>query len=94
MRILEDMYGRMDPYERFPIPDPRMKNLRALVIQNSEKLWSTLTDEQREQFEKYNEAEDEMTELLACKAFAHGFCIAVKIMCEVMGTMDVPSVDD
>ena len=53
-----------------------------------------LTDEQKDWFERCKELEGEISELQEREMFSNGFCLAVKIMAEVMATMDIPSIDD
>lgn len=53
-----------------------------------------LTNEQKEQFEKCKEAAGELPDVMEREAFANGFCLAVKIMAEVMDRMEMPSIDE
>ena len=93
MGILEDLwYGSVNPHEK-KIQNPRVKNAAALVAKNESALKDMLSDQQKEQYEKLRDCQNELTDLLKCSAFAEGFCLAVKIMAEVMSTMEIPSVD-
>lgn len=95
MGILEDLwYGSVNPYENRVDKSPRIRNTLILLAKNEHVLKATLSDEQKEQLEKIKDCQDELTDLLECNAFAEGFCLAVKIMAEVMSTMEIPSVDD
>ena len=51
-----------------------------------------LTDTQKEPYEKLQSCQNELTDLLEREAFTEGFCLAVKIMMEVVNTMEIPSV--
>ena len=53
-----------------------------------------LTEAQKGQFEKYQEAANVLSNFAEREAFANGFCRAAKIMTEVMDMMEIPSVDE
>ena len=54
MRIQEDRwYGNIEPTEDDTSPCKECKNLLELICRNEEKLKATITDEQKELFEKY-----------------------------------------
>ncbi len=53
-----------------------------------------LDKEQTDWFERCKELNGELSELQEREMFASGFCLAVRIMAEVMSTMEIPSVDD
>ena len=53
-----------------------------------------LSDAQKEEYIKLYDCQSELTDLLEREAFAEGFCLAVKIMIDVIKTMDIPSIDD
>ena len=53
-----------------------------------------LNEEQRDWYERCMELEGEISVLQEREMFASGFCLAVRIMAQVMSTMEVPSVDD
>ena len=94
MRILEEIwYGNINPQGRDTQKDPRMEQALYLVVKNEEALRSMLTDIQKEQYEKVSNCQSDLADLLERKAFAEGFCLAVKIMMDVVKTMEIPSVD-
>ena len=94
MGILEDLwYGSINLCERKEYQNARIKKVAALVAKNESALKTILSDQQKEQYEKLRDCQKELTGLLECNAFAEGFCLAVKIMAEVMSTMEIPSVD-
>ncbi len=95
MGILDELYyGNIDPRTRRVQPDTQLGKMRALLIQNENKMLAMLTDEQKDWFERCKELEDQISELQEREVFASGFCLAVRIMAEVMSTMEIPSVDD
>ena len=55
MRILEEFwYGNIEPTEYDTSSCKEYKKLLELICRNEEKLKDTMTDEQKELFEKYN----------------------------------------
>ena len=49
---------------------------------------STLTEQQKETFEKFKECQSEIIDLTARQAFADGFILATRIMIKVMDGME------
>ena len=95
MGILEELYyGNIDPHTRQVQPDTQLGKMRALLVQNENKIRAMLNEEQKDWFERCKELDGEISELQEQEMFANGFCLAVKIMAEVMNTMEIPSVDD
>ena len=91
--ILEDLwYGNVRPTERSIVRGSRLDNLMKLICQNEDDLMSGFTDKQKESFEKFKDCQSEITDYLETEAFAQGFTIAVKLMVEVMKTMEIPEV--
>ncbi len=94
MGILDELYyGNIDPRARHIQPDTQLGKMRALLIQNENKMRAMLNEEQRDWFERCKELGGELSELQEREMFAKGFCLAVRIMAEVMSTMEIPSVD-
>ena len=95
MKILEDLwYGNIDPHGRDIKKGSRMERVLSLIVKNDDTLRAMLSDVQKEQYEKVHDCQSELTDLLEREAFAEGFCLAVKIMIDVMNTMDIPSIDN
>ena len=95
MKILEELwYGNINPQGPDSQKNPRMEHALFLVVKSEEAMRAMLTDTQKEQFEKVSDRQSELTDLLERRAFAEGFRLAVKIMVDVMTTMETPSVDD
>ena len=93
MTILEDLwYGNVKPTERSIIRGSRVDNLMKLLCQNEDDLMSGLTEKQKESFDKFKDCQSEITDYLETEAFAQGFTIAVKLMVEVMKTMEIPEI--
>lgn len=95
MKILNELYyGNIDPHTRRVQPAARLDKIREKLICSEEKICSTLNKEQREWFEKCKELESELSELQEREMFEKGFCLAIKIMAEVMHTVESPPADE
>ncbi len=95
MNILEDLYyGNIDLHIRRNQSDSQLRKIQALLIQNENKMRAMLDKDQTDWFERCKELGGELSELQEREMFTKGFCLAVRIMAEVMSTMDIPSVDD
>lgn len=95
MKILEDLwYGNIDPQGRSIKKDSEVERTLSLVVKHDDALCEMLTDEQKDQYEKLHDIQNKLSCLLEQEAFAEGFCLAVKIMVEVMSTLTPASKDD
>ncbi len=93
MTILEDLwYGNVRPTERSIVRGSKLDNLMKLLCQNEDDLMSGFTEKQKESFDKFKDCQSEITDHLETEAFTQGFTIAVKLMVEVMKTMELPEV--
>ena len=85
MRILEEFwYGNIEPTEYDTSFCKEYKKLQELICRNEEKLKSTMTDEQKELFEKYNDCLREYQTITDCLIFQNSFKLGARIMVEVM----------
>lgn len=85
MDILEDLYyGNLLPQEKCAKLDDEMKELIGLLNRNEEKLTATLSDEQKETFEKYKDCNQEISEICERNAFLNGFRLGARIIIEVV----------
>ncbi len=95
MSILEELaYGHGDLHIQHVQADAQLKKIQALLIRDEEKMRSMLDKDQTDWFERCKELGGELSELQEREMFTKGFCLAVRIMAEVMSTMEIPSVDD
>ncbi len=93
MTILEDLwYGNVRPTERSIVRGSKLDNLMKLLCQNEDDLMSGLTEKQKESFDKFKDCQSEITDYLETEAFTSGFTIAVKLMVEVIKTIEIPEV--
>ena len=85
MTTLEDLYyGNISPHERYIKRGTRVDKLVKLICKNEEELNSTLTEKQKETFEKFKDCANELSSIAEREAFSTGFILATRIMAEVM----------
>ena len=85
MTTLEDLYyGNISPHERYIKRGSRVDQLVKLICKNEESLTATLTEQQKETFEKFKDCQSELSGLTERDAFRDGFILAVRIMVEAM----------
>ena len=83
MTVLEDLwYGNINPNEAILQDDKRFKSLLSLMGKNRDKLSDTLTEQQKEILEKYDDTINEMHYLAEQSAFQYGFSLGVRLMIE------------
>lgn len=85
MDTLEDLYyGNLFPHEKSAKIDDETKELLNLLNRNEEKLMATLSDGQKEIFEKYKDCNREIFEICKRQSFITGFKLGAKIIIESM----------
>lgn len=85
MKILEEMwYGNVDPVEYDAAPTEKYKEAIRLVARNEEKLLATMTDAQKELFNRFMDSQREYHTLSECLLFQNSFRLGARIMLEVM----------
>ena len=85
MRFLEEFwYGNIEPMEYDTSSYKEYKKLLELICRNEEKLRATMTDEQKELFEKYTDCIREFQTITDCLIFQNGFKLGARMMLEVM----------
>ena len=83
MKILNELwYGNIAPFEQCSRGDKRFAEMLKLVNQNREELVRSLTDNQKETLEKYEENTNEMYSVSERDAFSYGFRLGVRLMVE------------
>ena len=83
MTILEDLwYGNINPHEAILQDNKRFKSLLSLMGRNRDKLTNTLTEQQKEMLEKYDDTVNEMHSLAEQVAFQYGFSLGIRLMME------------
>ena len=85
MRILEELWcGNIEPTEYDTSSCKEYKKLQELICKNEEKLRATMTDEQKELFEKYTDCVHEFQTITDCPIFQNSFKLGARMMLEVM----------
>mgnify|MGYP004532331999 FL=1 len=85
MRLLEKFwYGNIEPTEYDTSSNKEHKKLVELIYRNKEKLRATMTDEQKELFEKYADCVREHQTITDCLIFQNSFKLGARMMLEVM----------
>ena len=85
MKILEDLwYGNIEPTEFGSSPSPEYKELRRLVDRNETGLRATMTDAQKELFNRYLESVLEYQTLSEMMLFQNSFKLGARFAIEVM----------
>ena len=85
MNILEELYyGNIVPNEKCAKFDDEVKELLKLLNRNEEKLAATLTELQKETFEKYKDCNREISEISEREIFLNGFRLGARIIIDVV----------
>lgn len=85
MNILEELYyGNIVPNEKCAKFDDEVKELLKLLNRNEEKLTATLTELQKETFEKYKDCNREISEISERETFLNGFRLGARIIIDVV----------
>ena len=83
MKTIDELwYGNISPFEQCTRGDKRLKELLPLVARNRDELVRSLTDNQKETLEKYEETMNEMYSVSERDAFSYGFRLGVRLMAE------------
>ena len=84
MRVLEEFwYGNIEPTEYDTSSCKEYKKLLELIGRNEEKLLSTMTDEQKELFDKYTDCVREYQTITDCLLFQNIFKLGARMMLAV-----------
>ena len=85
MKLLEEFWhGNIEPTEYDTSSCKEYKKLLELLCRNEEKLKATMTDDQKELFEKYTDCLREHQIITDCLIFQNSFKLVARIMLEVM----------
>ena len=84
MKTLESLYYGILHSPDYDMSDERQyQTLLELVVRNEANLTDTLTDAQKETFNKFKDSAAEFHGMTELKAFTDGFILASRIMMEV-----------
>lgn len=85
MSLLEEFwYGNIEPMEYDTSSCKEYKRLLELICRDEEKLKATMTDEQKELFEKYTDCVREYQIITDYLLFQNSFKLGARMMVEVM----------
>ena len=85
MSLLEEFwYGNIEPMEYDTSSYKEYKKLLELICRNEEKLRATMTDEQKELFEKYTDCVREYQTIADCLLFQNSFKPGARMIVEIM----------
>ena len=85
MRILEELwYGNIEPTEYGSSTSPEYKELRRLVDRNEMDLRATMTDAQKELFNRYLESVLEYQTMSELMLFQNSFKLGARLAIEIM----------
>ena len=85
MRLLEEFwYGTIEPTEYDTSSNKEYKKLVELIYRNEGNLKATMTNEQKELFEKYTDCVRENQVITDCLIFQNRFKLGARMMLEVM----------
>ena len=83
--ILEELfYGNVCPNTDCRSKDEQTKQLMGYIADHHSALNETLTDKQKEIFEKFNDCYDELTEINEREIFVYAFRLGTRIAIEVL----------
>ncbi len=78
--ILEDLwYGRVDPYNECKSCGNEAKQLESYIERHKRSLSETMTDAQKETFEKLLDCYSELSDMTERKIFSQGFKLGMQI---------------
>ena len=85
MTILEQIwYEELHPTETIKPPTPELSELIDISGESELKLLHLLTDEGKELFHKYADAQSAIYDTNGCDIFVNGFRMGAKLMLEIM----------
>ena len=83
--ILEELfYGNICPSTDCRHRDKETKQLMGYMADHHDNLLSTLNDQQKELFEKFDDCYNELTDINEREIFAYAFKLGAKLMLTVM----------
>ena len=89
MTTLEDLYyGNIHPSDRYIKRGTKVDQIVELTCKNEDALTATLTEQQKEIFEKFKDCQSELSGTVERDAFRDGFILATRIMMEGLETVE------
>ena len=85
--LLEEFwYGNIFPHEQYMSHNPDVKELIRLMEKNRLNLTETLTKEQKEALQKYDDTVTEMNDIMERELFIYAFRLGGRFMIETLST--------
>ena len=85
MNIINELWhGNIVPQEDSRNNSPEMKKLMEYMARHHDNLLKTMTDEQKETFEKFHDCWSEYMSLAEAAIFEYAFKLGIKITIEVL----------
>lgn len=91
MTTLEDLYyGNIAPHKQSIKQESAYNEVLGYVVRHENELKATLSEQQKETFDKFKGCQSELCDIAARQAFADEFILVTRIMTEVMNGMETP----
>ncbi len=88
-RVLEELwYGNICSQEQSTRNNHEIKKLLALMAQNREKLCETISNDEKNTLEKYDDCVNEMNGIIEREIFTYAFRLGGRIVLEVLDGFD------
>ncbi len=88
--LLEHLwYGNIHPQEQCTANNAELRHILKRIEQNRKRLCETLTPEQKEAFEAFDDCVTEMYSIVERETFAYGFRLGGKLVSETL-QMNLP----
>ena len=85
MTMLENLYyGNIAPHEKHIRRGSKLDKTISSLCSEEERLTSTLTEQQKEVFDRFKQCQDELNSITELTAFSDGFILAARLMIEVL----------
>ena len=85
MNIIKELwYGKIVPQDDSRNNSPEMKQLMEYMARHHDELLKSMSDEQKEIFEKFDDCWSEYTSLAEAAIFEYAFKLGAKIMYEML----------
>ena len=86
---LQKLYdGEIYPFEEIVVDTPEYRRAIKALTDEKERFLKTLSESNRESFEKIEDLHDEIAKLYGYADFAHGFRLAVALIVESQNIID------
>jgi len=85
MTMLENLYyGNIAPHEKYIKRGSKLDKTISSICSEEERLTSTLTEQQKEVFDRFKQCQDALNSITELTAFSDGFILAARLMIEVL----------